>query len=169
VTRCFGTSDAIKYQNISIQHTWRAWTWQVCNEWGYFIGAPPDPSYPRIVSKYLTLDYTSKICRQAFPAGEYARVPAWPNVTAVNILGDYNLAMDRIAFVDGDEDPWRPATPHSWHAKARRDTVLRPFKIIKSGVHHYDENGLKDPSKEPSRIRAIHEQEVDFVKSWLNM
>jgi len=117
----------------------------------------------------LTLDYTSKICRQAFPAGEYARVPAWPNVTAVNILGDYNLAMDRIAFVDGDEDPWRPATPHSWHAKARRDTVLRPFKIIKSGVHHYDENGLKDPSKEPSRIRAIHEQEVDFVKSWLNM
>jgi len=37
---------------------------------GYIVntdqGAPPDPSYPRIVSKYLTLDYTSKICRQVW-------------------------------------------------------------------------------------------------------
>jgi hypothetical protein len=26
--------------------------------------APPDPAHPRIVSKLLTLEYSSKICRQ---------------------------------------------------------------------------------------------------------
>lgn len=34
-------------------------------------------------------------------------------------------------------------------------------------VHHYDENGLANHSAEPPEIRAIHEQEVEFVKAWL--
>lgn len=85
---------------------------------------------------------------QAFPAGLHFAVPAWPNVTVVNELGDYGLAADRLAFIDGDggchdpigvvradgasEDPWLPATPHSPHAAARDDTLLRPFKLIRS-------------------------------------
>lgn len=39
---------------------------------------------------------------QAFPAGLHFAVPAWPNVTVVNELGDYGLAADRLAFIDGD-------------------------------------------------------------------
>lgn len=34
-------------------------------------------------------------------------------------------------------------------------------------VHHYDENGLANHSAEPPEIQAIHEQEVEFVKAWL--
>ncbi|ELU40379.1 serine carboxypeptidase s28 domain-containing protein [Rhizoctonia solani AG-1 IA] len=98
-------------------------------------GAPPNQAYPTIVSRRLTLDYTSAICRQAFPPGEHISVPDWPNVTAVNALGDYGLSADRLAFIDGDggcADPWLPATPHSPHAPERADTVLRPFKLIRS-------------------------------------
>jgi hypothetical protein len=29
-------------------------------------------------------------------------VPPLPNVTAVNALGDYNIAADRLAFIDGE-------------------------------------------------------------------
>lgn len=65
-------------------------------------------------------------------------------------------------------DPWRPDTPHStYYAKDRADTLLRPFKLIPGGVHHWDENGLADPSQEPSEIQRIHAEEVEFVKSWL--
>jgi hypothetical protein len=80
-------------------------------------------------------------------------VPEWPNVTVVNALGDYGLAADRLAFIDGDggcavdfgrldtecmyaEDPWLPATPHSPHAPERADTILRPFKLIRSTCGH---------------------------------
>ena len=67
------------------------------------------------------------------------------------------------------EDPWRPATPHSWYAPARPDTTLRPFKMIKVAIHHYDENGLKNHALEPRRIQQIHSEEVKFVKSWLGL
>ncbi|CAE6410327.1 unnamed protein product [Rhizoctonia solani] len=140
---------------------------QVCTEWGYFMGAPPNQAHPTIVSRRLTLDYTSAICRQAFPPGEYISVPEWPNVTVVNALGDYGLAADRLAFIDGDEDPWLPATPHSPHAPERADTILRPFKLIRTGVHHHDENGVEPHSEEPAHIQAIHIQEIEFVKAWL--
>ena len=81
-------------------------------------------------------------------------MPSLPNVTAVNALGDYHIAADRLAFIDGEGmfgpsafspcssgnadyawpavDPWRPYTPHSNYGGAveRDDTLLRPFKII---------------------------------------
>lgn len=60
--QCFSTEDDSKFQDISIKQTWRAWLFQVCTEWGYFQGAPLKG--PRIVSNRLTLEYTSKICRQ---------------------------------------------------------------------------------------------------------
>jgi hypothetical protein len=65
------------------------------------------------------------------------------------------------------EDPWSQATPHNRYAPKREDTIGRPFKWIKTGIHHYDENGLKDHTLEPGHIQRIHAQEVEFVKSWL--
>lgn len=64
-------------------------------------------------------------------------------------------------------DPWRAVTPHSDHAKDREDTILRPFKIIPGGVHHWDENGLPDIEQEPIHIRKIHGEMIEFVLEWL--
>ncbi|KAH7341771.1 serine carboxypeptidase S28-domain-containing protein [Rhizoctonia solani] len=165
--RCFGTQDDSKFRLTDLDQEWRAWTWQVCTEWGYFMGAPPNKAHPTIVSRRLTLEYTSAICKQAFPRGTHVAVPEWPNVTVVNALGDYGLVADRLAFIDGDEDPWLPATPHSPHAPERADTIMRPFKLIRKGVHHHDENGVEPHNKEPAHIQAIHRQEIEFVKAWL--
>jgi hypothetical protein len=60
-------------------------------------------------------------------------------VTAVNALGDFGIAADRLAFIDGSVDPWKPATPHSRYALQRNHTRLRPFLEIEGGVHHWDE------------------------------
>lgn len=73
-------------------------------------------------------------------------------MTAVNALGDFDIAADRLAIIDGEGnhsfhpllilqsflmvpcscvvDPWRPDTPHSDDARPRLDTTLRPFKLI---------------------------------------
>ncbi|KAJ7080507.1 serine carboxypeptidase S28-domain-containing protein [Mycena epipterygia] len=164
---CFGTYDDKQYKDTDITQEWRLWLFQVCTEWGYFSTAPPDPEHPRIVSKLLTLGYESKICRQAFHPGKHFSVPALPNVTAVNVLGDFDIAADRLAIIDGEVDPWRPATPHSDYAFDRKDTTLRPFKLIPGGVHHYDEWGLLNLADEPPEIRKIHEEMIFFVGEWL--
>jgi hypothetical protein len=43
-----------------------------------------------------------KPASQAFPPGEYFQVPNLPNVTAVNALGSFGIAADRLAFIDGE-------------------------------------------------------------------
>ncbi|KAI0358821.1 peptidase S28 [Trametes cingulata] len=165
---CFGTITAKdSYLATDLSQTWRLWQFQVCTQWGFFMTPPPNPAIPRIISKLVTLDYASLICKLAYPPGEHFKVPAEPNITAVNSLGGYNIAYDRLAIIDGEDDPWRGDTPHSPAAHWRPDTLLRPFKLIPGGVHHYDENGLADHSAEPPQIQAIHEQEVAFVKAWL--
>jgi len=156
-----------KYRDTSLDQDWRLWLFQVCTEWGYFTTAPPDQNMPRIVSQLLTLGYESKICKQAFPPGKHFSVPSLPNITAVNVLGDFDIAADRLAIIDGEVDPWRPNTPHSDDAEDRDDTTLRPFKVIPDGVHHYDEYGLANLLEEPPEIRKIHAEMIHFVNSWL--
>ncbi|GAA5846293.1 hypothetical protein JCM9279_005895 [Rhodotorula babjevae] len=163
---CFGTDE---YPGEALDdYEWRSWAYQFCSEWGYFIGAAPQGT-PSLVSRLLTVEYTSKICRKAFPPGELNRVPAMPNIMAINQWGGFDLSHSRLAFVDGSEDPWLYATPHSPTAPNphRTDTLSRPFKLIKGGVHHWDENGLPPDRTEPPEIAKIHRAEVDFVKSWM--
>jgi len=167
VEDCFGTFDDARYQETTLDQDWRLWQFQVCTQWGYFTTAPPDPNHPRIISKRLDLAYESKICKQAFLPGNDFTVPALPNITAVNALGDFSIAADRLAFIDGEVDPWRPDTPHSDDAKGREDTILRPFKLIPQAVHHWDENGLANSSQEPADIQKIHGETIEFVTEWL--
>jgi len=167
IEQCFGTFNDSQYQITTLDQEWRLWQFQVCTQWGYFTTAPPDPKLPRIISRRMTLDYLSKICKQAFPPGKYITVPALPNITAVNALGDFGIAADRLAFIDGEVDPWRPDTPQSDDAKKRADTILRPFKLIPHAVHHWDENGLPNILNEPPSIRQIHGEMIQFVTEWL--
>ncbi|KAK8843963.1 hypothetical protein IAR55_006755 [Kwoniella newhampshirensis] len=162
---CFGTQDDSKYRQTDLSETWRLWQFQVCTQWGYFQTATTDG--PSILSKRLTLERDSKICRQAYPPGKYFSVPAIPDVEEINRRGDYAIEADRLAFIDGDRDPWRSMTPNSDLAEARKSSVNKPVHIIFDGVHHYDENGLTNHEEEPARIRDVHELEKLFVQEWV--
>ncbi|OCF35690.1 serine carboxypeptidase [Kwoniella heveanensis BCC8398] len=201
IEECFGSQDDTKFQETDLEQTWRLWLFQVCTQWGYFMPAPAE-GLPRIVSNQLTLDYTSKVCKQAFPPGKHFTVPIWPDVAEVNNRGDYGIEYERLAFIDGDRDPWRPMTPQSDWAPKRNSSVSKPVHLIFDGVHHYDEadldgglatlaygparddmlntvdadsflnplrqkNGLADHSKEPFRIRDVHQLEKNFVGEWV--
>ncbi|GAA5950101.1 hypothetical protein JCM21900_004598 [Sporobolomyces salmonicolor] len=163
---CFGTDV---YEGDGLEEAgWKSWSYQFCTEWGYFIGAPPNGK-STIVSRLLTPEYTGQICKKAFPPGELNQVPAEPNVTAINQWGSFDLSHHRLAFIDGSEDPWLYATPHSPRAPNphRKDTRKKPFKLIPGGVHHWDENGLVPSSAEPYEIQQIHRDEVEFVQAWM--
>ncbi|OCH94429.1 peptidase S28 [Obba rivulosa] len=164
---CFGTFNASQYQVYDLSQTWRLWQFQVCTQWAFFTTPPPDPATPRIISRYITEEYSSLICKLAYPPGQFFQVPATPNITDVNKYGGYNIAADRLAIIDGQWDPWRGDCPHSPAAKPRPDTTIRPFKLLSEAIHHYDENGLSNHTAEPPVIQTIHAQEVEFVKAWL--
>ncbi|WWD21383.1 hypothetical protein CI109_105868 [Kwoniella shandongensis] len=162
---CFGSQDDSKMQETDLSQTWRLWLFQVCTQWGYFQHAPLEG--PSILSRRIDLEHTSKGCRQAYPPGKYFTVPAIPDVEEINARGDYAIEADRLAFIDGDRDPWRPVTPNSDVAPRRNSSVNKPVHIIFDGVHHYDENGLTNHDEEPARIKDIHEFERLFVSEWV--
>jgi len=78
-------------------------------------------------------------------------------------------------MIDGDRDPWRPATPHASPfnetAINRTSTTSEPFILIEGGVHHWDENGLFDNQTTadlpPKPVKDAQAEIVRFVKAWL--
>ena len=155
------------YQLDSIEEgSWRSWPYQYCTQWGYLqTGSGVPKNQLPLISRTLTLEYESIICREAF--GLYK--PA--DVAIVNAYGGYNIAYDRLAFVDGEVDPWREVTPHSPVAKPRPSTTNEPFILISGAVHHWDENGLfpnETTNKlPPAPVANTQKQEIKFVKAWL--
>merc|ERR1712225_6814 len=102
-----------------------------------------------------------------------------PDVEAINKYGGFNISYPRLAIIDGEQDPWRPATPHAspfnTTAVNRTDTVSEPFSLIAGAVHHWDENGLF-PNQTvdyppdflpPVPVRDVQAQESMFVKAWM--
>nr|AGJ83950.1 serine carboxypeptidase [Glaciozyma antarctica] len=162
---CFGT-DVYEGDDLS-EAPWKSWSYQFCTGESFLASFAPE-GHPSLVSSLITPGYTGQICRKAFPDGELNRVPAQPNVTEINQWGSLELSYPRLAFIDGSEDPWLYATPHSPNAKnpKRKDTLKRPFKLIPGGVHHWDENGRLDGDV-PTAILAVHEDEIHFVQAWM--
>ncbi|KAG0152169.1 hypothetical protein CROQUDRAFT_103153 [Cronartium quercuum f. sp. fusiforme G11] len=167
---CFGTHNVKPFLASDLTQVWRSWFYQACKEEGFFLVHPSDTK-PSIVSRYLTLPYQTRQCKQAFPPGAHNRLPATPEVSRLNSYGGVKIEADRLAFIDGEFDPWIHATPHSPSAPHRTSTSLRPFYLINKAVHHWDENGigggLSNP-KLPQEIRDVLKFEVDFVSSWLD-
>jgi hypothetical protein len=125
-------------------------------------------SSPKLISSLIDLEYTSEVCRKGYPAGKHYTMPAHPNVEEVNKIGGFDIAKNRLAFINGQFDPWRPATTASEeyaYGGARIDTISQPFKLIANCWHHCDENGNR--TYEPPRVEKIHQQQIQFVQSWL--
>lgn len=147
---------------------------QVCTQWGFLqtgSGVPKD--ILPLISRTNTLAYESIVCVEAF------NISTPPNTTAINKYGGFNISYPRLAIIDGELDPWRPATPHAspfnLTAINRTSTVSEPFILIEGALHHYDENALfpnetmNGPTVflPPIPVRDTQAQEIVFLKQWL--
>lgn len=107
------------------------------------------------------------ICNEAF------EIYNPPNTTLINQYGGYNISYSRLAFIDGEWDPWLPATPHAFEygAKERVSTSSEPFILIANAVHHWDENGLfsneTTSTLPPGPVADTQRAELQFVKEWM--
>lgn len=163
---CFSTHDAEFYANDDITQTWRLWQYQVCTQWGYLqtgSGVPED-QLP-LISRTIDVDYSALICRDAFNLTQAA------DVAYINRLGGFNISYPRLAFIDGEWDPWRAAGVHAIGLPERTSTTEEPYILIAKAVHHWDENGLfpneTTPDLPPAPVADAQKQIATFVQEWV--
>lgn len=163
---CFGTYDAGFYSQDDIAQSWRLWPYQYCTQWGYLQtgSGVPEGELP-LISRTIDLEYSSVICREAFNLTEPA------DVDAINKYGGFDLSYPRLAWVDGEWDPWRAAGVHAIGLPERESTTSEPYILIAKAVHHWDENGLfpNETTAElpPAPVADAQEKEAAFVKEWV--
>ncbi|KAG9243083.1 serine carboxypeptidase S28-domain-containing protein [Calycina marina] len=171
--QCFSQHNSTFYRQDDIKQTWRAWPYQFCTEWGYLAtgSGVPEHILP-LISRTSTMEHNSIVCVEAF------NITSPPYIENINKHGGFNIAYPRLAMIDGDRDPWRPATAHASPfnetAINRTSTTSEPFILIENAIHHFDENGLfanqtvqgKDILP-PQPVRDAQAQIVSFVKEWM--
>jgi hypothetical protein len=105
------------------------------------------------------------ICRDAFNLTTPAKVDV------INKYGGNKISYPRLAFVDGEWDPWRAAGVHAIGLPERVSTTSEPYILISKAVHHWDENGLfpnqTTASLPPAPVADAQKQEAIFVKKWV--
>ncbi|KAI9740199.1 MAG: hypothetical protein M1834_004777 [Cirrosporium novae-zelandiae] len=167
---CFSNHNATFYAQDDISQTWRSWPYQYCTEWGYLqTGSGVPASQLPLISRTIDLEYLSLICNDAF------NISTPPDLSRINRYGGFNISYPRLAFIDGEADPWRPATPHASPfiagVRNRSSTTSEPFILIEGAVHHWDENGLfaneTTDVLPPKPVRDTQREEVRFVKAWM--
>ncbi|KAI1493277.1 peptidase S28 [Biscogniauxia mediterranea] len=163
---CFSTYDPEFYAQDDISQSWRLWPYQYCTQWGYLqtgSGVPED-QLP-LISRTIDIEYSTTICRDSFNLTEPA------NVEVINKYGGFDISYPRLAFVDGEWDPWRAAGVHAIGLPERESTTSEPYILIAKAVHHWDENGVFEnettPDFPPAAVADAQEQERVFVQEWV--
>ncbi|GAM87662.1 hypothetical protein ANO11243_056890 [Dothideomycetidae sp. 11243] len=166
--RCLGMRNAKENARSDLRQTWRSWRYQVCTQWGLHVTGSGTPANQRpIISRLVTPEYLSIICREAF------NITSEPKLSSVLAYGGNRMARDRLAFVDGERDPWRPAGPHGFEygAPRRKSSITRPFLLIDGGVHGWDTFGVwpneTTANFPPKSVQSVHKQMIKFAKAWV--
>jgi hypothetical protein len=139
---CFSNLNKTYYEQTGQnQAVWRSWAYQYCTEWGYLqtgSGVPKDQM--PVISRTIDLHYTSAVCRFAFDIHHPA------DVEEVNKYGAYEIEHSRLAIVDGQWDPWRPATPHAY----RVSSIYRVSGILLTYFFPTQNTALLTASAQPA-------------------
>jgi serine protease 16 len=124
----------------------RAWTWQTCNEFGWFQTASG-----RLRSPFLNLSYWERVCAALFGA----TLPAQADMR--RRFGDRAPAASNTVFVNGDVDPWSTLGVERAFACAR----FNAFSVRVSGGSHCSE--LSPSPSDTQEILAKRELVVDTL------
>lgn len=99
--------------------------------WGFIItGSGVPRNQLPLISRSIDIPYYTIPCRYAF------NITSPPDTESINKYGGWNISYPRLAIIDGQADPWRPATPHADQAPRRPNTIDKPFILIEGAVHH---------------------------------
>ncbi|CAO3621778.1 unnamed protein product [Cunninghamella echinulata] len=137
-----------------------SWYWQICTEFGYWQNVPPKntPWFKRrITSNLTTTEYYKQGCKQLFNFHGDADVKS-----ILNKYKGWDLHYNKIVWINGEWDPWKPLSVESDDAPKRRNTTFEKSLVIPNGVHCFDYD--TDAS-----LNNLHTYTINTLKSWLNI
>lgn len=116
-----------------------------------------------MISRLVDLEYSASTCRDAFDMHGVA------NVSNINKYGAFDISYPRLAFVDGEWDPWRAAGVNALTQPPRESTPSEPVMLIDGAVHHWDENGVWPNETTPVPPAVVEAKDFirEFTLAWL--
>ncbi|XP_023036145.1 putative serine protease K12H4.7 [Drosophila willistoni] len=147
-----GAVDYYKWSMDNYQGTGIAWTYQTCNEFGWFQSSagrkqPFGKSFPATL-------YTDT-CYDVF-SSNYTVANINSNIAATNKdYGGLNPGVTNVYFVQGALDPWSKVGAG----------VKQGATIIPNASHCPDQDSISD--SDSAELRASKEKLVELVRKWL--
>ena len=129
----------------------RAWTWQTCNEFGWFQTASGE-----FRSSLVNLSYYEKVCKECFGVDI-------PNTEDINLrYGLLSPKSTNVIFANGNTDPWSNISlPPNYH-----DSSLQQYNFHIDGGSHCSELSL-NPNESADLIYK-RKQMYSIIEDWFN-
>lgn len=150
------TTEETKFP-ISVSRTW---TYQTCNEFGYYQTANSKVQPFSSWELYLDLSFYRDLCYDSF-----SQWKSDPQVDFINInYGDVKVDSSNIVFVNGNIDPW-----HALGVTNTTNSYLndKETNIFIDGTAHCHDL-YKPANSDPASLTAARETIAQLVDAWLN-
>eukprot|EP01035_Chromulina_nebulosa_P018500 gene18500-24217_t len=139
-------------------NAYRPWTYQTCNEFGYY-QTTDSQNQPFYAWKDLNLNFSRAICYAAFDGWTADPQVDWINTN----YGDVNVAGTNIVFPSGTIDPWH-ALGVTNSTPALTQSTEQPVFIL--GTAHCKDM-YSPASSDPSSLTYAREVISNNVNIWL--
>jgi pimeloyl-ACP methyl ester carboxylesterase len=155
---CEDASWVDTVQALSVNGAGRSWTYQTCNEFGYF-QTTDSKNQPFHSWKWLNLDFYYDLCTDAFDGWT-----AEPQVQFMNtVYGDIRIAGTNILFPSGTIDPWHALGVSNTTAKLPQATETPVY--IEGTAHCHDL--YKPANSDPQSLTNARQIIANQVDLWL--
>jgi serine protease 16 len=136
----------------------RAWLWQTCTEYGFYMTCPDDDAWGCPYARGLhRVDTDLEICSVAFGLTPQ-QVTSWVGATN-GLYGGANIQATRIMYPNGEIDPWRAL------GVVDAPNADAPTLMVKTSSHHYWTHPALDTDN--AYIKDARVAIWDQVTAWL--
>jgi len=138
----------------------RPWTYQTCNEFGYFQTADSENQPFHSWNATLGLDFYKSLCTAAFDGWTSDPQTAWVNQQ----YGDVHIDVTNVMFSSGTIDPWHALGVTNYTATLAQKTSVPVY--IEGTAHCNDLYAVA--SSDPATLTYARQVISDAVDLWLN-
>jgi len=135
----------------------RSWTYQTCNEFGYFQDAINDGLQP--FSPLISLEFYTQQCNDIFKG---AAQPFLPKTQFINdYYGGAQIVTDNTVFANGDVDPWHVLSNYQSYAADKLSATV----LIHGTAHCAD---MYPPrAQDVAGLTAARQMQNQLLAQWL--
>jgi serine protease 16 len=154
----FTSYDSLVNVKPDPSSSFRQWTYQSCNEFGYWQTAVHGKGKKSLRSKLLTKEWF-----QEFYCGpEIFGEKIGPSITGeINDRLAKNGTVPNIIWVNGERDPWKSLSI----TEKMPDDLGQPVFIIKDGSHVTDLG--PDYPKDSKSLKEVRQKVIEVIGGWL--